>query len=127
VYSLSFNGVGSAETICFSDERTKKGIKTLEQSLENLLKLDVVEYDWNLNLPNSEYEYYKRNNKLHTIGLIAQNVRQYYPEVVQLNNYGYYMIDYSKLNSVLVEAIKEQQLFIDDINKQIDEIEVKLG
>jgi len=36
---------------------------------------------------------------------------------------GYYMIDYEKLNAVLVEAIKEQQLFIDYINNEIERLE----
>jgi hypothetical protein len=110
-----------------SDIRLKKGIETLKDSLETLMKLEVVEYDWNENLSNTEYNYFKKNNNLHTIGLIAQNVRQYYPEVVELGGNGYYRINYAKLNSVLVEAIKEQQLFIEDIDKELEYIESKLN
>ena len=40
---------------------------------------------------------------------------------------GYYTIDYPVLNAVLVEAIKEQQVFIDDINKQIEELEKQIN
>jgi hypothetical protein len=122
-YTMSFNGVATYYGSCFSDERTKGGIQTLTNSLESLMKMEVYEYDWNSNIPESDYEYYKRKGKLHSIGLIAQNVRQYYPEVVYQNNEGYYSINYAKLNSVLVEAIKEQQVFIDDIKIKIDELE----
>jgi hypothetical protein len=109
-----------------SDVRLKTGIETLKDSLETLMKLEVVEYDWNTNLNETEYKYFEKNKKLHTIGLIAQNVRQYYPEVVELGSNGYYRLDYTKLNSVLVEAIKEQQLFIEDIDKELEYIESKL-
>ena len=110
-----------------SDIRLKNGVETLKDSLETLMKLEVVEYDWNENLSNVEYDYFKKNNNLHTIGLIAQNVRQYYPEVVELGSNGYYRLNYVKLNSVLVEAIKEQQLFIEDIDKELEYIESKLN
>jgi hypothetical protein len=126
--NVASDGLITAHRPCGgSDIRLKKGVETLKDSLETLMKLDVVEYDWNENLNKSEYDYFKKNNNLHTIGLIAQNVRQYYPEVVELGSNGYYRIDYTKLNSVLVEAIKEQQLFIDDIDKELEFLESKLN
>ena len=88
------------------------------------MKIDVVEYDWNNKF--REYEYLQEKEKLHTIGLIAQNVKEYYPEVVSINSDGYYWVDYVKLNAVLVEAIKEQQVFIEDIDKELEYIESKL-
>ena len=103
----------------------KHGVETLKNSLETIMKLDAVEYDWNDNL--RDYDYFKSQQKLHTIGLIAQNVRMYYPEVIKMNTDGYYTIDYSKLNAVLVEAIKEQSIFIEDIDKELDYIETKLS
>ena len=122
------NGLIQTNDPCMgSDIRLKKGIETLKDSLETLMKLEVVEYDWNHNLSQVEYDYFEKNNNLHTIGLIAQNVRQYYPEVVELGSNGYYRINYSKLNAVLVEAIKEQQLFIEDIDKELEYIESKLN
>jgi secreted Zn-dependent insulinase-like peptidase len=124
---VAMNGFILADNPCFgSDIRLKQGIETLKDSLENIMKLEVVEYDWNSNLNETEYTYFEKNKNLHTIGLIAQNVKQYYPEVVELGSNGYYRLDYTKLNSVLVEAIKEQQLFIDDIDKELEYIESKL-
>ena len=107
-----------------SDIRLKKGVETLKDSLEKLMKIDVVEYDWNNKL--REYDYLEEKEKLHTIGLIAQNVKEYYPEVVSINSDGYYWVNYVKLNAVLVEAIKEQQVFIEDIDKELEYIESKL-
>jgi hypothetical protein len=109
----------------YSDVRLKHGIETLKGAIENIMKIEAVEYDWNENL--NYYEYFKTQEKLHTIGLIAQNVRLYYPEVVRMNEDGYYSIDYTKLNAVLVEGIKEQSIFINNIDKELEYIESKLS
>jgi hypothetical protein len=109
-----------------SDQRLKRGIETIPAPLESILKFEVVEFDWNKNLNENQYVYYQKKNRLHSIGLIAQDIRQYYPEVVELLGTGYYRIDYPKLNAVLVEGIKEQQIFIEDIEEQLKELENKL-
>jgi hypothetical protein len=119
------NGCVITSTPCSpSDSRLKKGIETLTNSLEKLMMIDAVEYDWNDKL--REYDSFKEQEKLHTIGLIAQEVREYFPQVISINPDGYYWIDYNKLNAVLVEAIKEQQVFIEDIDKELEFIESKL-
>ena len=110
-----------------SDVNLKTKIETIYDALEKVMKLEAVEYDWNTNLNKSQYEYFEKNKRLHAIGLIAQNVRLYFPEVVSINGEGYYYIDYNKLNGVLVEAIKSQQVFIEDIKEQINELENKLS
>ena len=109
-----------------SDRRIKTSIKTLENSLENILRFDVVEYDWNNKISEIEYKRLEGYNKLHSIGLIAQNVKEFYPMIVKVGPDGYYYIEYRKLNAVLVEAIKEQQVFIDDIEKDIKALETLL-
>jgi hypothetical protein len=91
------------------------------------MKLDVVEYDWNDKVPIPNfYENLVKNKKTHSIGLIAQNVRKYFPEIIGINK-GYYSINYEKLNAVLVEAIKEQHIFIEDIDKELNFIKSKLN
>jgi hypothetical protein len=122
-------GYASIDSTCgnYSDVNLKTKIETIHDALEKIMKLDAVEYDWNTNLNETQYEYFKKNKRLHAIGLIAQNVRIYFPEVVSINGEGYYYIDYNKLNSVLVEAIKSQQVLIEDIKEQINEIENKLS
>jgi len=115
-----------APTAC-SDARVKEAVEVLKDSLENIMKLDVVEYDWNDNIPVPDfYANLIKNKKTHSIGLIAQNVKKYFPEVVGINN-GYYSINYSKLNAILVEAIKEQHIFIEDIDKELNFIKSKLN
>jgi hypothetical protein len=90
------------------------------------LNFEVVQFDWNDKLSYGDYKRLKESDKLHSIGLIAQDIRQYYPEVVEIMPSGYYRINYPKLNAVLVEGIKEQQVFIEDIEQQLIELENKL-
>jgi hypothetical protein len=128
-FTLSYTcGSSNGYTTCaYSDARLKHGVETLKDALKKIMEIEAVEYDWNENLPPQVYEFYKRRQKLHTIGLIAQNVRLVYPEVVMINSEGYYSINYEKLNAVLVEGIKEQSLFIEDIDKELNELESKLS
>ncbi len=48
------------------------------------------------------------------LGFIAQNVETVVPEVVRTNADGYKAVDYSKITALLNEAIKEQQVQIED-------------
>jgi hypothetical protein len=126
-YYCGFDLYTSACNPLYSDIKLKDGIETLEGALENIMKINAVEYDWNKNLNPNMYEFFSKQDKLHTIGLIAQNVRLYYPEVVRMNDDGYYSIDYHKLNSVLVEGIKDLQYEIEEMDKELDKIELILS
>jgi hypothetical protein len=123
--TISTNGYWSQAGFC-SDKRLKQGVETIPEPLKAILNFDVVEFDWNKNLGSVPYAYFEKKNKLHSVGLIAQNIRQYYPEVVTIMGSGYYTVNYPKLNAVLVEGIKEQQVFIEDIEQQLIELENKL-
>jgi hypothetical protein len=108
-----------------SDEILKTEIKTLTNSLHKVLSLNPVEFDWTEDTP--EYSYYLENKKLHSLGFIAQEVREFIPEVVKIRSDGYYFIDYPKLNAYLVEGIKEHQVFIEKLESSIIELEKKVN
>ena len=107
-----------------SDRKIKTDIETIENGLELLLQLEPVEFDWN-------ETFYKitdgwPEDKKHSVCFIAQEVEKILPEVVSISkDHGYYVLDYPKLNAILVEGIKKHQLFIEDINNQIAELENK--
>ena len=52
------------------------------------------------------------------IGLIAQEVEMILPDLVDTDDKGFKSVEYSKLVSVLIEAIKSQQLMIDELKAQ---------
>jgi hypothetical protein len=114
-------GIVYFDSTC-SDSRIKTEVETIENALEIVKKLKPVEFNWNdvyLTMRGS-----LPAEKHHAIGFIAQEVQTYLPELVKVNqDTGYYEINYGVLNSILVEAIKEQQVFIEDINTQIVELE----
>ena len=53
-------------------------------------------------------------------GLIAQEVQEVLPQVVIERQDGFLALDYSKMMGLMVEAIKEQQI-------QIEELKAKIG
>ena len=121
-------GNGCALNTCSScsasDERMKEGIKTITDSLRNLLKINVTEYDWNEKY--SGYDFLKERQQLHSIGMIAQEINSIYPEVVYRRDDGYLAIKYFKLNALIIEGIKTHQLFIEDIDEQIKWIRTQI-
>ena len=96
----------------------------MKDATDKLLQIELKEYDWNMTLPM--YEYLKEKDKLHSIGIIAQQLEPIIPEVIFRNKNGYLGIHYSMLNAYLVQAVKEQQILIDEIDKDIEELNSKL-
>jgi hypothetical protein len=100
--------VTGAITAC-SDLRYKKDVTLLSNSLDNILKLNGVRYNWKIEeFPEKHF------SKLNQIGVIAQEIEKIYPELVLTDNDGYKSVDYSRLTPILIEALKEQQ---SEINK----------
>lgn len=104
--------------VCSSDFRFKKEISSLNNSLENILNLNGVSYQWNTDV------FTKRGfTEDKQIGLIAQEVEEVLPELVQTGADGYKSVDYQSLSAVLVEAIKEQQKTIESLEKRLTLLE----
>ena len=93
-----------------SDKRLKDNIVKIEKPLEKLDKINGYEFDW-----NNKQELYKG----HDIGVVAQEVEQVYPELVETRKSGYKAVKYEKLVPLLVESIKELKTEIEQLKKQI--------
>jgi hypothetical protein len=83
--------------------------------------LNPVEFDWEEITP--QYGYFVEKGITHSIGFIAQEVRTVIPDLVFSLPNGYYTVHYPKVNALLVEGIKEQQVFIDEVEKDIIDLE----
>lgn len=103
-----------------SDLRYKTNISPIRNSLDKIMLLQGVTYNWRqsafteLNFSDSRQ-----------IGFIAQDLEKVFPEMVFTDDRGYKSIDYSRLTPVLVETIKEQQKQINDILAKLKEMDVK--
>ncbi len=64
-----------------------------------------------------------QQEKGHDVGLIAQEVEKVLPEIVQIREDGIKAIQYEKVVPLLVEAIKEQQVTIENLTKRIELLE----
>ncbi|WII71698.1 tail fiber domain-containing protein [Bdellovibrio sp. 22V] len=99
--ALRFAGVAvctSSGCTSASDERLKENIKPLEDSLEKILRLQGVEYD---------YKDKEKFSARHQVGVIAQEVEKVYPEVVVTDKKtGYKTVAYDHLVAPLIEAVK---------------------
>jgi len=77
----------------------------------------VISYDWKIKeFPQNHFSSGRQ------IGIIAQELEQEFPELVNTDKDGYKAIAYDKLTAVLLEAIKSQQKEIEGLKKELVEI-----
>jgi len=92
------------DALAKSDGRLKRNVKPLADSLEKVLKLRGVSYQWDKEkVPET-----RGLDDKEQIGFIAQEVEQVIPELVNTSSDdGYKAVAYDKMTAILVEAVKE--------------------
>ena len=55
-----------------------------------------------------------------SVGVIAQEIEKILPEVVSTNDRGLKTVSYGNIVGVLIEAIKEQQVRIEELERKIN-------
>ncbi len=86
---------------CPSDERLKKNVEPIADSLDKVLELRGVTFEWREESPWAHPEGAN-------LGFIAQDLEAVVPDVVKEDNHGYKTVNYTALVPLLAEAIKEQ-------------------
>jgi hypothetical protein len=92
---------------CSSDENLKTNISPISSTLDTLLNINPVKYNWNTD-PNGSQQ----------IGLLAQNLQQYFPELVKEGRNGYLQVNYAGMTPILTKAIQELDLKINILEQQ---------
>ena len=92
-----------------SDERLKDNITPLSNALDKINQIGGYEFDWNSDSSHSG----------HDVGVIAQEIEKVLPEVVVDRDTGYKAVRYDKIVALLINAIKEQQLQIDELRSKL--------
>ena len=112
-----------------SDEKLKENIKTLEESLNKIKKIRGVSYDFRsdyFNISDVRLKEKLKNESKNQVGFLAQELINIFPEAVFFDSTNStYSIRYTSLIPVLVEAIKEQQAKIDELENRIGKLEGK--
>jgi hypothetical protein len=107
-----------------SDERIKENIRNLENPLSKLANIRGVQYDFKkefFNTSNEKLNDALANGRKNQIGFIAQELKEVFPELVFLDTTSnLYSVNYIGLIPVLVEAVKEQQKTIEDLQVQVE-------
>jgi len=93
-----------------SDRRVKKNLETPTAVLSSFRDLNVYKYNM-ISETDSASKHY---------GLIAQEVQEYFPELVHYDEESdIYRLEYSTLGVLAIQAIKEQQEEIDELKKLV--------
>ena len=98
-----------------SDNRLKTNIKPIKGSLDKILNIEGVSFEW-------KDGYDDRVQNKTNLGVIAQDVQKVVPEIVKERQDGYLAVQYDQLIPVLIESIKDQQKQIDDLKKKLEEL-----
>lgn len=106
--------IKASSFLSYSSRRYKKDIKQLQNPITVIKSLKGVSYEW-------------KNSGAKDFGFIAEDVGQILPGIVQWEDNGKDAtgIDYSRIVSYLVEAVKEQQEQIEMLNQRLEAAEEK--
>lgn len=103
-------GAGSGVTYnSTSDQRLKENIRDTKYGIEDLMKIQVSDYN------------YKANKTTNHTGYIAQQLYRVFPEAVTKGGADVskpWMVDYSKMTPLLTKAIQDQQAEIEELKKE---------
>ena len=99
--------------VSYSSIRYKENVEPLDSAVETISKLKGVSYNW-------------KDTGKKDFGFIAEEVGKVLPEIVEWAQDPQYAntMDYTRIISFLVEAVKEQQKKIDILSEKIDKIGV---
>ena len=107
----SLKVAGDVVAYVSSDKRYKDNIVNISNPLDKLNKINGVSFTWN---KISHKETGKKD-----IGVIAQEIEEVLPEIVETRDNGYKAVDYPKLTALLIESIKE-------LNNKVKKLEDEL-
>ena len=95
-----------------SDRRLKEEITPISNPLEKINQIGGYSFVWN----NEKQNIYKGKD----YGVIAQEIEEVLPELVQNRENGYKAVKYDKLVSLLIEGIKELSQEVKELKEKIN-------
>jgi hypothetical protein len=107
-WGAAFTATG--DVTAFSDVRVKENIKTIDNALNKVLCLRGVTFN-RIDL----------DDKSEKMGVIAQEIKEVVPQVVMEEN-DKLSVAYGNLAGLFIEAIKEQQIKIDNLTIEVENL-----
>jgi Chaperone of endosialidase len=97
-----------------SDARLKTNVKPVTSALSKVKQINGVYYNWkDSKAPKNQ------------IGFLAQDLEKVLPEAVVVDADGAYSVVYGNVTPLLVEGMKEQQLLIEELKKQVEALKLQ--
>lgn len=118
-FTLDVNGTVNATGgySQISDRRYKENIAGLSDAMDRIRQIEGVQYTFNHSaFPEKNFVNGTR------LGFIAQDLKKVVPEAVWEDSDGFYSVEYVAIIPVLVEALKEKDLQIQEIMKELEQI-----
>ena len=110
----SISATGNITAFSTSDERLKENIIEINKPLDKINEIKGVFFNWKEG--HEDIHQFKGED----IGVIAQDVEKVVPHITNINSVnGYYGVRYEKLTPLLIEAIKELNKKVDELQEQI--------
>ena len=97
-----------------SDKRWKENLSPVNNAMSKVKKI------------NGHYFYWKEGADNRQFGVMAQDVENVLPEIVNTGDDGYKSLDYSKLTPLLIEAVKEQNKTVDSLKEKTESQEKRI-
>ncbi len=118
-YALEVAGeVKANSTNTTSDIIYKENIVPIDVALDKVMRLDGVTFNW------KSTEFVEKNfPEGKHYGVIAQQIENIIPEVVSTGSDGTKAVAYSEIIPILIEAIKEQQIQIEQLRRRLNHLE----
>jgi uncharacterized coiled-coil protein SlyX len=103
---------GDVVAYASSDRRLKNDIQPIQNSLQKINQIGGYSFVWNEEVQDT----YRGKD----YGVIAQEIEQILPELVENRDNGYKAVKYDKLVSILIEGIKELSTKVEELNEKIN-------
>jgi len=105
-FTIDASGVTSeADVTAYSDARLKSDVQDIPEALEKVCSIRGVTFDM--------------NGKRGT-GVIAQELEEVLPEAVKDNENGFKSVAYGNVVGLLIQAVKEQQVMIEELSEEVE-------
>jgi len=112
-WGAAFTATG--DVTAYSDIRVKENIKTIDNALDKVLRLRGVTFN-RIDL----------DDKSEKMGVIAQEIMKVVPQVIMEEN-DRLSVAYGNLAALFIEAIKEQQIKIDNLTIEVENLKKPKG
>ena len=148
-WALDVSGLVRSQGVTLSsDIRLKSNVIKLDNGLSLVKQLQAIKYDYQRPIdpnrvkllqeakPSTEKEQKsieearkrldeESKPQKEQIGFSAQEVQKVLPQLVSTDNQGFLSVNYTAMIPILVEAIKEQQILIEALQKEVEALKKK--